>query len=754
MEEGQATERGHREIAISMPHEVPIRDSAPPTQSSRTFEASYATASTSHVPPSSRPQAAAEVWSGAISRLQTQYSLNTSMLESHRRQLQDVETAVRNLNHEMGKIATAVYEIQAELQRRPSVAEPPRQDPGDLEVLAGQLEAVTTKANEVDALKMQVELMKNRIKRWEEQGGPLASTARPSSVSTNQDSSLHEAPPHPSHHAAPGHFPQLPPMRTSAMMSPIENRASPYATHPLPPHSAVLESHGGPSHRPPPDPRQHSADSSGTLQSSAGTFTPGEPLPPPATLPGWLPAEPHHHPSSVAPPPLQPGPVRPHAMEPEPQGSGWAAVNANQKRPYEEPRPTRYESPIPGSPKRPKLAPIMPRSSYGDDSYVPSQTDPVESSIHSRSRAPSDGSLSQTQSMQTPSSASAPSYRFITTSNPATDSQDSWRPENERMLHMHHHHAGPGPGHHHGGRRGGGRGGRGRGRRGRGGGVQLPDTQELGTPEWERSDWSGSQISPNGYYHPLHRRGGLARRSGGVAGGPPEREQEFPATPVSDPNDPYAGPPDSAQGSGSKKTRTKPIRNAEGVLIRKDGRPDMRSVSSANNLRKVHAKKEAERAEMEGRTPTSARSLAPANLYSDEEGASHSGTPGTPIYEGEDEDVQNTQGRHEELMSKIFPRGATEIGNGGMTTAERFFPRPEAHETVLKSEAPQSDNQSASQMTDVVMREMSEAQSAEHQAGLTRDNDAKMETVEERNEEREGGPTQDTTTIASEQTAA
>jgi hypothetical protein len=32
------------------------------------------------------------------------------------------------------------------------------------------------------------------------------------------------------------------------------------------------------------------------------------------------------------------------------------------------------------------------------------------------------------------------------------------------------------------------------------------------------------------------------------------------------------------------------------VLIRKDGRPDMRSVSSANNLRKVHAKKEAERA--------------------------------------------------------------------------------------------------------------------------------------------------------------
>jgi hypothetical protein len=39
---------------------------------------------------------------------------------------------------------------------------------------------------------------------------------------------------------------------------------------------------------------------------------------------------------------------------------------------------------------------------------------------------------------------------------------------------------------------------------------------------------------------------------------------------------------DPSQGgsmaSGNKKTRTKPIRNSEGVLIRKDGRPDMRSV--------------------------------------------------------------------------------------------------------------------------------------------------------------------------------
>lgn len=83
------------------------------------------------------------------------------------------------------------------------------------------------------------------------------------------------------------------------------------------------------------------------------------------------------------------------------------------------------------------------------------------------------------------------------------------------------------------------------------------------------------------------------------AGGPVEAHQEYPATPVAhgSPQEQFAG--DGMSNSG-KKTRTKPIRNAEGILIRKDGRPDMRSVSSANNLRKVHAKKEAERAEMEG----------------------------------------------------------------------------------------------------------------------------------------------------------
>ena len=185
------------------------------------------------------------------------------------------------------------------------------------------------------------------------------------------------------------------------------------------------------------------------------------------------------------------------------------------------------------------------------------------------------------------------------------------------IEHGPHHH---GPGHGHG--RGRGRGMRGgRGRRGRGGNELHQSNQN--SPRLNGRSLVGleAKFRPMGSItlcnHILPTKGPMK----GVLGPPAlqacrDCEGEFPATPlaVQGPYDPFtAGHPDSssaAQTSGGKKTRTKPIRNAEGVLIRKDGRPDMRSVSSANNLRKVHAKKEAERAENEGRTPTSARELA------------------------------------------------------------------------------------------------------------------------------------------------
>lgn len=318
-----------------------------------------------------------------------------------------------------------------------------------------------------------------------------------------------------------------------------------------------------------------------------------------------------------------------------------------------------------------------------------------------------------------------------------------------------HPHRGPHP--HGPGRRGGRGRGRGRGSRGGRGGVQLT-THDLGTPEWERADWTGSQLSPNGFYRPWLpqpqspedvSRGGIVRRAGGAVGGPSDRESEIPATPLasSGPYDPFAAGMGD-QGSAGKKSRSKPFRNAEGVLIRKDGRPDMRSVSSANNLRKVHAKKEAERAEMEGRTPTSARSLVPAGSISDDEEGDES-LPGSPEGQGqggeEGGDPSDTQERHRELMSRIFPSG---VEDASRSVGERFFPTQEqrvASEAVMKKE-PSSEEplqteeghgtEASSQMTDVVMREMSEAQTEDQQRRAERE-DTRMATVEEANEEQE-----------------
>ena len=775
MEEGQVTGSGEREAVMLAPHDVPIRDSAP-SQSSRTLEPSYPPSSASNAQAASGRNAS-EVWSGAIARLQTQVSYNTSMLESHRRQLQDVEMAIGRLNQEMG---AALNDLRIELRSRPASTGQPRHDAADLDVLAEQIASVTSKVHDFDGLKMQFELMKNKVKRLEEQGSPAVPHLRPGSGSA-RESSFHEVPPPP-----PNQFPQarpppaqrqqLPPMRTSAMVSPIENRPTSFQAPPPLPHVPTLESQGASSYHLSSESRQYSTESSTRQASRAGSFRPSEPLPPPSALSSWRSAEQMQQHGSVPPPPPPPGFVRPSNMEPEPQPSGWAAVNASQasKRPFEESRPSPYESPVTGSPKRPKLAPIMPRASYGDESYVTSsmtQSGSTESSFHPRSRAPSNSSQSQSQSLPTPASANTPAYRFITSTHTA-DSQESWRPEAERMMHYghpghHHHQHNHHPGHGR-GRRGGRRGGRGRGGRG---GVHIPETQELGTPEWETPEWTGSQTSPNGFdnpphpYSPQNSRGGLIRRFGGVAEDPSDREHELPITPiVRGPHDPFdPAHLDSAgqQSSGSKKTRTKPIRNAEGVLIRKDGRPDMRSVSSANNLRKVHAKKEAERAEMDGRTPTSARSLAPANSssLSEDENVDHSGSPSSPAEIAEvkgEAGEPNSQERHQELMNRILPHGF-ESAAGGQSTAERFFPRhdqQEAPEVTMKTECeerPEAAQQTdrSSQITDVVMRETSEAQAEGHEH---RDDDTKMPTVqEEASEEQEAGSVPQETEQAAEQ---
>ncbi|KAK3722212.1 hypothetical protein LTR37_002645 [Vermiconidia calcicola] len=741
MEAGQVKESGEHEEATSTSHDVAIRHSAPP-RPMRPLEDSRQSSLSSNLQNASRP-AANEVWAGAISRLQTQVSLNTSMLESHRQKVYDIEGALHRLNYDLGNVMTTLQEVRAELRTK-TAAGRPRQDSEDLEVLAGQVQAVTNKANEVDALKLQIELLRNRMKRWEEQGSPSAPGVRSATASSNRESSFHEGQ-QPSQPLAVSHlqprsarFQPLPSMRTSPMTSPMDTRPIPQSGHYVPP---TEEAPSGSSYHRPSEARQYSVESPANMQTpSTGSFRPGEPLPPPSALSGWRPADTMSHPSGLPPPPPPPGPARPPTIKTEPHAAGWAAVNAAQahKRAFEDSRHSPYGSPVTGSPKRPKLAPIMPRSAYGDEpAYVPSsviQSAATSSSFGAHGRRPSDGLQSQAHTLPTPASANTPGHRFIVSTQSA-DSQDSWRPDSERLIQIHQQYGQHVPNQ---GRRGG-KVSRSRtraGRGGRGGSAAPYDAEQLSISERETPSWTGSQPSSTGYHNLLHHQqyspeqvqyAGLSSQ----AAAPSDREGEFPATPlaVQGPYDPFtSGHPESSGGqptSAGKKSRTKPIRNAEGVLIRKDGRPDMRSVSSANNLRKVHAKKEAERAEMEGRTPTSARSLAPADSPSEGEDAMHSGSPGTPAGVGDSEgDVQDTQLRHRELMSRIFPQG---VEMTSQSAAERFFPRhdhQDAPHTGMKVEpesglqppgtSPEKDG-GRHQMTDVVMREMSDAPANDHE---------------------------------------
>jgi hypothetical protein len=409
-------------------------------------------------------------------------------------------------------------------------------------------------------------------------------------------------------------------------------------------------------------------------------------------------------------------------MEPEAQSSGWASVNQPVKRPFEEQRPSPYEHTMsaPGSPKRPKLAPIMPRSGFGDEAYVPTPASMQQTAVsaipdagfQSRSRAPSDTSQPPSHALPTPASANIGPYRFVPSSE--LEAQAGWHPEAGRMEVLNQ----PLPA------SGRGRGGRGRGRGARGRGSKsgaqhgAHDSQELDMAEVERVVYPSNQASPNGYYDPVQQPyGSVLHPLSAISGGAGDRGEqlEFPATPVSgQPVDHFGA--DLILNSSSKKSRTKPIRNSEGVLIRKDGRPDMRSVSSANNLRKVHAKREAERAEAEGRTPTSARSLAPAhsNSMSEEDMDARSGTPGSPTGEAYERDSQEKQ---QELMSKIFP---PKVEGEPRDLAGAYFPRHEEPEAITEPALKQEEQESAerpplegehqAQPRDVVMREAGDAE--------------------------------------------
>lgn len=162
--------------------------------------------------------------------------------------------------------------------------------------------------------------------------------------------------------------------------------------------------------------------------------------------------------------------------------------------------------------------------------------------------------------------------------------------------------------------------------------------------------------------------------------------------PITTTTDVASATPGNTPGQPAKKTRTKPVRNADGVLIRKDGRPDMRSVSSAMNLKKVHAKKEAERQSKETSVDDKDRSGTMGTPRSPSEHDNETGESASPSRlaldgerDGQDDDSEDdddeddgaeapsTQERHAANMRKIFPYGI-DGGHQARNMAQAFFP--------------------------------------------------------------------------------
>lgn len=405
------------------------------------------------------------------------------------------------------------------------------------------------------------------------------------------------------------------------------------------------------------------------LESESGTAR--QPLPQ-HTVPVHQPAHPIHVAHAAPLPPVQAStfqtPARPTSIphvpthektgsvmppesaqrhEPEIGQNGWATVNAGVKRVFDSNSPHQGASSAPGSPKRPKLGtsdsqdgiPVT-QPPPEPSQILPSQTQSAVASQPPTQRASSLGSYQGPFPGALPTVPSSQPYPPYSTQDGPSD--QSWRPESQRMTE---------------GRPARGRGSRGgRGPGSRGGRVRKSmqgQHHPNGTPEWERDRWSAvpdTQASPNVYEgHSAHPARGIVRRGGGGSGSrvgsmPGERSNEW--TPEIGPRTVYHNQDSPIE---VKKTRSKPIRNEDGILVRKDGRPDRRSQSSAANLRKVHARKEEQQREAEaGLTPSGHKFAQSAGLD----------TPSPVSRNSEEHDVTDSvRKKHHEILGRIFPEG-------------------------------------------------------------------------------------------------
>jgi hypothetical protein len=514
----------------------------------------------------------------AIDRIQTQVNLNRATLETCTRDISRLEGNIVRLQASFGEHFEALRMEIVQSRQYSQAAPAPQGDRLDDEALAvfsDALSNVQNKVNEVDHLRLQMEMIKRKIKRLEEGHGNAPPADRTPYPPGARESSIHHTP--------------------IAQATITAN-----APHMTPPMRPEVRPHGNYRGHPP----SHTPD---VLYST-------------------------------------------HAGDAESTSRGWISVNHGAKRGLSngvDGRSDTEGTPI-GSPKRPKLAPLEPRHAYeaapepGPIRFERMDTD--ESTPSQSQRQPAEIKDSYPDSTN-PSS-------FIPYTN-QMDPEESWRPESERAVP-------PGPVlsklQTQNSPRGRGR-GRGRGGRPR---KSLPvEVHTLSTPEWEKDSWTGAQVGPDGYYYPGADRGSLLRRGSGGGQGQPVQA----TSPQSSMGDPYGH---------AKKTRTKPIRNSDGVLIRKDGRPDMRSQSSAANLRKVHARKEEEKRMEPGSGMSPASALDTRMTSPDSQNSS-------------------TQERTNDIMKRMFPNGVEEH-RGILSTSEHYF--PSAGHSPMESKPPVSQPQS------------------------------------------------------------
>jgi hypothetical protein len=521
----------------------------------------------------------------AIERLQTQISQNSSTLAAHSQNIRQYEDAAQereaNLRrefqtsyiHQRGEIqraGEAVERVQIEMQSireliettiaRAGLGQSATAQDSAVELMAQQVAVISHRTNEIDTLKITIEIMKNKIQRLEEAaaatlpaqpGRPYASPREPAAQSLQSSQ-------------AAASYHQTPISRTQS-----------YQSHGSPPMGVTAKS--------------------------------GQREPPPS--------------------------------------QGWATVNAGTKRTLVNGLDSPRESIVPISPKRMKLAPIEPRTYTVPSTYEYADSDSEAARTQSHSHTLPSQPLSHSMVVESTLPSQHSRSPFVPYHTQDAPSEDSWRPESQRIVEVR---TPRGRG------RGGGPGTRGRPRKSMTPSVPHP----IGTPEWERREsWQGtpSQMSPDGYYMVSRPTRGIIRRGSGGGGssrgGRPASSHGramslglqgvTAGVGIGLPADPYAH---------TKKTRTKPIRNADGILIRKDGRPDMRSQSSAANLRKVHAKRE------EGDESPETLGFTPSQLQSSMMGAD-TPSPTTGYHNQNQHHRSSEDKRHSHVLHKMFPQG-------------------------------------------------------------------------------------------------